>query len=128
MFPRLVLFSLLLSSGFAGLTYGQAAAVPNSNTDWFRDARYGVFMHFLPDNDKQFALVDAFDVNALAGQLEAALKKLAELRDHGSVTNHHALMLAQAEVSRLQSLLGQAGGKAAVAVVPRKPEKKNFLW
>ena len=62
----------------------------------------------------------------LAGQLDAARKKLAELRDHASVTNNHALMLAQAEVSRLQSLLGQAGGQPATAVVPRKLETKNL--
>ncbi len=61
----------------------------------------------------------------LAGQLDAARKKLAELRDHGSVTNHPALMLAQAEVSRLQSLLGQAGGKPSTTLMPRKLEKRT---
>jgi len=41
------------------------------NTDWFKDARYGVFMHFLPADAKGLALVNDFDVEALAGQLEA---------------------------------------------------------
>lgn len=45
---------------------------PNSpHTDWFQQARCGAFMHFLPANDKQLALVDKFDVEALAGQLDA---------------------------------------------------------
>lgn len=37
--------------------------------DWMKDAKYGCFMHFLPGNDKQFALIEQFDVNALAAQL-----------------------------------------------------------
>jgi len=40
-------------------------------TDWLKDARYGVFMHFLPGDAKGLDLVNAFDVQALAGQLEA---------------------------------------------------------
>jgi hypothetical protein len=40
------------------------------NTDWLKDARYGVFMHFLPSDAKGLALVGQFDVEALAGQLE----------------------------------------------------------
>jgi len=43
----------------------------NKDTDWFKDARYGVFMHFLPGNARSLALTDKFDVEALAGQLEA---------------------------------------------------------
>ncbi len=43
----------------------------NPNTDWFRDARYGVFMHFLPGDAQGLARVAEFDVAALAGQLEA---------------------------------------------------------
>lgn len=42
------------------------------NTDWFRDARCGVFMHFLPANEKQLALVKDFDVVHLAKQLQSA--------------------------------------------------------
>jgi alpha-L-fucosidase len=40
-------------------------------TDWLHDARFGVFMHFLPPNAKGLEGVRAFDVNALAAQLEA---------------------------------------------------------
>jgi hypothetical protein len=43
----------------------------NPNTDWFRESRYGVFMHLLPSNAETLALVDDFDVNALVGQLES---------------------------------------------------------
>jgi hypothetical protein len=46
------------------------AEANNPNTDWFKDARYGVFMHFLPGDAKGLALVKDFDVEALAGQLE----------------------------------------------------------
>jgi len=42
-----------------------------SNTDWFRDARYGVFMHFLPGDAQGLARVNDFDVDALAVQLKA---------------------------------------------------------
>lgn len=39
-------------------------------TDWLRDARLGVFMHFWPNSAKDMALVDAFDVAAVTGQLK----------------------------------------------------------
>ncbi len=71
MFPRIAMVSILPLFGIIGSLLGQAVNADNPNTDWFKDARYGVFMHFLPGNDKQLAMVDAFDVNALAGQLEA---------------------------------------------------------
>ncbi len=44
----------------------------NPNTDWFRDAKYGIFMHFLPADANGLALVDKFDVDALAKQLATA--------------------------------------------------------
>ena len=44
----------------------------NPNTDWFKDAKYGVFMHFLPGDDRQLSQVKDFDVEFLAKQLEAA--------------------------------------------------------
>jgi hypothetical protein len=55
---------------------GANAAAPsesagNPNTDWLRDAHYGVLMHFLPHDARSLALVDQFDVAALAGQLES---------------------------------------------------------
>ena len=43
----------------------------NRNTDWLKEAHYGVLMHFLPADAKGLALVNQFDVKALAGQLEA---------------------------------------------------------
>ncbi|MCX5644639.1 MAG: alpha-L-fucosidase [Phycisphaerae bacterium] len=47
-----------------------AGVAPGANTDWFKDAGYGVFMHFLPGDAKGLALVNEFNVQALAGQLE----------------------------------------------------------
>lgn len=44
-----------------------------ANTDWFRDARWGVFTHYLAPNDLSAgewnAQVDQFDVQALSAQL-----------------------------------------------------------
>ena len=42
----------------------------NPNTGWFKDARFGVFMHFLPGDDQGLDAVGKFDTAALAGQLE----------------------------------------------------------
>ncbi|MDP6359451.1 MAG: alpha-L-fucosidase [Planctomycetota bacterium] len=46
-----------------------------ANTDWFRDARWGVFMHFLSGSetsaDRWNCRVEQWDVDALAAQLEA---------------------------------------------------------
>ncbi len=47
-----------------------SAADSVKNTDWFKDAQYGVFTHFLPGDAQGLALVNEFDVQALAGQLE----------------------------------------------------------
>lgn len=44
----------------------------NPNTDWFQKAQYGLFIHFLPSSPETLELVKAFDVNALADQLEEA--------------------------------------------------------
>ncbi len=43
----------------------------NPDNDWFKDARVGAFMHFLPDATT-FARVAEFDVEALAKQLDEA--------------------------------------------------------
>jgi hypothetical protein len=48
-----------------------APLTSTSNTDWFKDARYGVFVHFLPWNPESLFLVEQFDVHALARQLES---------------------------------------------------------
>ena len=40
------------------------------NTDWFNQAKYGVFIHFLPSGQAGLKQVEQFDVKALAGQLE----------------------------------------------------------
>ena len=47
-----------------------SAADSARNTDWFKDAGYGVFMHFLPGDAKGLALVNEFDVQGLSRQLE----------------------------------------------------------
>jgi hypothetical protein len=46
------------------------ATSSNPNTDWFSQARYGVFMHFLPSGPAGLKQVEQFDVKALAGQLD----------------------------------------------------------
>jgi hypothetical protein len=48
-------------------------AVPNNPAaDWLKDARFGVFMHFLPGDDNALAQVARFDVEAIARQLHEA--------------------------------------------------------
>jgi hypothetical protein len=42
----------------------------SKDTDWLKDARYGVFIHFLPSDSKTFAQVGDFDVEFLAEQLD----------------------------------------------------------
>ncbi len=46
------------------------ASPNNPNTDWFKDAKYGVFVHFLPGDAQGLALVKEFDVEGLSRQLE----------------------------------------------------------
>jgi hypothetical protein len=47
------------------------AETNNPNTDWFRQAKFGVFMHFLPSPQAGPKQVGQFDVRALADQLAA---------------------------------------------------------
>ena len=47
----------------------------NPNTDWLKDAGYGVFMHFLPADASGLTLVKNFDVDALAAQLDGMKAK-----------------------------------------------------
>lgn len=63
--PALLMLALFLS-------WPCSAEPQNPNTDWFKNAKYGVFMHFLPGNTKQLAQVQEFDVAHLASQLEDA--------------------------------------------------------
>jgi hypothetical protein len=42
----------------------------NPNTDWFSQAQFGIFMHFLPGSSAGLKQVGQFDVKALANQLE----------------------------------------------------------
>ena len=52
------------------LTWNLQAESSNPNTDWFSQAKYGVFMHFLPSGKAGLKLVEQFDAESLAGQLE----------------------------------------------------------
>lgn len=61
----LVLLLVLLPSA------KQARPESTSNADWLRHAKYGVFMHLLPSDGTTLARLWAFDVEALASQLEA---------------------------------------------------------
>ena len=61
----------LLALVFVAASPGRAEP-HNPNTDWFKDAKYGIFMHFLPGNAKQLAQVREFDVRHLAKQLADA--------------------------------------------------------
>ncbi|MGA2661564.1 MAG: hypothetical protein ABSH34_29125 [Verrucomicrobiota bacterium] len=62
----------LLAGLLLGFAWPATAAPQNPDTDWFRDSRYGVFMHFLPGDANGLALVERFDVQSLANQLEEA--------------------------------------------------------
>ena len=44
---------------------GGYAADTRDNTDWFRDAGFGVFMHLLPSDTQGLQRVRDFDVEAL---------------------------------------------------------------
>ncbi len=68
--PRVALTLTLLSCSI-GTPMSSSAADRNSNTDWLRDARVGVFMHLLPGDSRGLERVNQFDVDALAAQLES---------------------------------------------------------
>jgi hypothetical protein len=53
------------------LPWSVRADSQNPNTDWFKEARYGVFMHCLPGSATQLSQVKEFDVEGVAKQLEA---------------------------------------------------------
>ncbi|UCF37140.1 MAG: alpha-L-fucosidase [Acidobacteriota bacterium] len=62
----LILFTLVLT-----FTFPLFAGDRSPHTDWFQKAGYGVFIHFLPDDEASFAKVKDFDVGYLADQLES---------------------------------------------------------
>ncbi len=68
-----LLCSLLLTAPISAdetPTGSAKQATDAHRTDWMKNARYGVFMHLLPDNEETLALVERFDVEKLADQLE----------------------------------------------------------
>jgi cyclophilin family peptidyl-prolyl cis-trans isomerase len=75
--PPVVRFSrstVVLAAGLLLLlpaVSGAEAEAGDPRTDWFRDARYGVFVHFLPGDAEELARVADFDVEELARQLES---------------------------------------------------------
>ena len=64
-------FSGLLALLLA-LSSGDEVLRPSSRADWLKDARLGVFIHFLPASASDLAKMDDFDVEALAAQLSRA--------------------------------------------------------
>jgi hypothetical protein len=66
--PRAVAWLVCILVFWSSLS-GRATA-NNPNTDWFKEAKYGVFMHFLPGSATDLEKTGKFDVQALAGQLE----------------------------------------------------------
>ena len=60
----------LLVGLLLALHWSTRAEPSNANTGWFSQAKYGVFIHFLPSGQAGLKQVDQFDVKALAGQLE----------------------------------------------------------
>ena len=64
-FPQIQLVVILL----ALFSITTIFADERDRTQWLKDAKYGIFIHFLP-NERTFPLVDEFDVETLAKQLE----------------------------------------------------------
>lgn len=52
------------------LSLRSQAAPDNSSTGWFKDAKYGIFIHFLPGDAMGLIRVREFDVECLSRQLE----------------------------------------------------------
>ncbi len=62
---------------FAVVVSGAQAGEAKSRTEWFRDAHWGVFIHYLANNDDVSVdewnrVIDGFDAEGLAQQLESA--------------------------------------------------------
>lgn len=69
---RLSTPALLLSLVLRLATWESMAGSQNPDTDWLHHAKRGLFLHVLPGNSTQLALLDKFDVKALADQAAAA--------------------------------------------------------
>lgn len=61
---------LLLVAALSALSATAADLAAPHPTDWMHDAKLGAFMHFWPNRSNEMALVDAFDVPAVAKQLK----------------------------------------------------------
>jgi len=62
----------------------------NKDTDWFKNARYGVFMHFLPGDAGSLALTDKFDGGYAHVKFNEAIARIyADAAKHG---NPHAIV------------------------------------
>ena len=73
--PTLTLLSALLLTPLAALHAADSkpSVEPTASphvTDWLKDARLGVFIHFWPNSATDMKLVDAFDVTAVTRQLK----------------------------------------------------------
>ena len=62
--PLFVAWTALLLGLSPGARGGSA------DTDWFSEAKYGVFVHFLPSGEEGLKLVQQFDVSSLSRQLD----------------------------------------------------------
>lgn len=64
-----------LAMGFSSVLLARTPSVEAADVshaaDWLKDARLGVFMHFLPGDPQGLSKVDDFDVPALTRQLKA---------------------------------------------------------
>jgi len=76
--PLCCLFCILLSWVSTAIAAADAKPADHHRTDWFKEAKWGAFMHYMADTvlkgdqltvEKWNAAVDAFDVNGLADQL-----------------------------------------------------------
>ncbi len=65
MFRFCVTFGLLFCGYGSHYTYSQ-----ERDMQWFRDAKFGIFVHFLGGGEKWNEQVNAFDVNAFADQVQ----------------------------------------------------------
>ena len=69
MITRQTILRTVLAGVFLVLTDPARAASNNANTDWFNQAKFGVFMHFLPSPQTGALQIEQFDVKVLADQL-----------------------------------------------------------